>query len=132
MGRRMLVAMLVAACGSGGGGTSVKPIGITPVDPPAQKIACIHQPEDAAAITHARADDLVISYCIGASVDQCFKLDLESGKLERLTQPPEAQERSLTPAAHVETTNPELKVCNTSGCKTLTPQVWPGAAPLHA
>lgn len=132
MGRRALVAVLVAACGGGDRHGPVQPIGITPEKAPPRPPACIRTPDEAAAITHARADDSYVSFCIGASVDQCFKLDLGSGTLEHLSQPPEAQDRALTAAAHVETTNPELKVCNEAGCKTLTPQVWPGAAPLHA
>ncbi|HTL35891.1 MAG TPA: hypothetical protein VL326_22330 [Kofleriaceae bacterium] len=129
----MLVATL-AACGGGGVQEPVKPIGIkpTPATAPPPKPACIRAPDDNAAITHARVDASHVSYCIGAAVDQCFKLDLESGKLEVLPEAPEAQDKALTPVGHVETTNPELKVCNANGCKTLTPQVWPGAAPLHA
>jgi hypothetical protein len=57
---------------------------------------------------------------------------LETARLRQLSEPPAAQERSLTATGRVETTNPDLKVCNGMSCKTLTPQVWPGAAPLRA
>lgn len=58
--------------------------------------------------------------------------DLEAGKLRQLRESPPAQERSLTSTSRVETTHPDLKLCNGMSCKTLTPQVWPGAAPLRA
>ncbi|HUS31834.1 MAG TPA: hypothetical protein VMZ53_25210 [Kofleriaceae bacterium] len=134
MHRLALLVATVAACGGGAAQEPVKPIGIVPVPAvaPPPKPVCIRAPEDVAAITHATADETHVSYCIGEAVDQCFKLDLETGKLDLLAEPPAAQDKSLTPTGHVETTNPELKVCNANGCKTLTPQVWPGAAPLHA
>jgi hypothetical protein len=135
MHRSLLLAATLVACGGGGAQEPVKPIGIKPMPAvaPPPKPTCIRSPEEAAAITHAAADETHVSYCIGAAVDQCFKLELATGKLEHLAEAPEAQEKGLSSAGHVETTNPELKACNASGsCKTLTPQVWPGAAPLHA
>ena len=135
MHRSLLLAATLVACGGGGAQEPVKPIGIKPMaaltQPP--RATCIRSPDEAAAITHATADETHVSYCIGAAVDQCFTLELASGKLEPLAEAPQAQEKGLSTTGHVETTNPELKACNASGsCKTLTPQVWPGAAPLHA
>ena len=77
---------------------------------------------------HASGDETKVQYCIGTTIDQCFSLDLATGALSHLAEVP------ATPpdAAHVETTNPDLKICTGTSCKTLTPQVWPGAAPLHA
>jgi hypothetical protein len=133
MHRWLLVVATLAAC-PGAQPEPVKPIAIAPVPavvaPP--KPACIRAPDESGAITHARGDDESVSYCIGAAVDQCFKVGLKDGTLERLAEPPEAQDKSLAAVGRVETTNPELKVCNVNGCKTLTPKIWPGAAPLHA
>lgn len=99
-----------------------------PPPPPPEKPACIHPPEEDAAITHASGTVARVQYCIGTADDQCFALDLVSGKLSHLAAPP----ASAAQPNHVETTNPDLKVCTGDSCKSLTPQVWPGAAPLHA
>jgi hypothetical protein len=93
--------------------------------------ACVRPPDETAAISHASGNMRRVQYCLGTLVDQCFSLDLVSGQLEHLTAPPPAP-ASPADTARVETTNPELKVCTSGTCKALTPQVWPGAAPLHA
>ncbi len=93
--------------------------------------ACIHPPDETAAISHATGNLRRVQYCLGTSVDQCFSLDLLNGQLEHLAAPPPAP-ASAADTARVETTNPELKICTSGTCKALTPQVWPGAAPLHA
>jgi hypothetical protein len=129
---RVLPVVSLLACGSAATQSQVKPIDIKPMPAAAPVKPCVRQPEEAAPVTHARVDGSVVSYCIGSAVDQCFALDVDAASLKRIEQPPEAQDRSLVPAGHVETTNPDLKVCNTTGCKTLTPQIWPGTAPLHA
>jgi hypothetical protein len=127
------VLVVLVACGGGNASGPVKPITVSPVaEKPAPRPACIRVPEEAAAIMHAGGDDAHVSYCIGTAVDQCFSLELASGKLTALAEPPAAQDKALASAARVETTNPELKVCRGDQCKTLTPQVWPGAAPLRA
>lgn len=137
--RAGLVAAIATLVGCGGGTAPppVKPIKMTvPVEAPKQVVeqpACIKQPEEAAAITHATADDATVSFCVGTAIDQCFSMELASGKLTNLPEAPQGQPRALEASARVETTNPELKVCtDAAGCKTLTPQVWPGAAPLRA
>ena len=123
---------LLASCG-GAAAPAPAPVAAKPAAPPLPaKPTCITPPEDVAPITHASGGEARIQYCIGTAVDQCFALDLGSGQLAHLAAPPAAQPPGLEDAAHVETTNPELKVCNGGGCKTLTPQVWPGAAPLRA
>jgi hypothetical protein len=131
---RLLAVLALVGCGGGSQATEVKPIAIKPVVAavPPPKPACIRPPEEAAPITHATADGSFVSYCIGTAVDQCFKLSLDSGTLEPLAEPPQGQDKGLVATGRVETTNPDLKVCNGNGCKTLTPQVWPGAAPLRA
>jgi len=133
----LIAALAVVGCGGGKASPPVKPIAMDkPAEKPKQaepKEACIKQPEESAAIRHAGGDEAKISYCVGTAVDQCFSLDLASSKLTSLAEPPKGQSPSLQAQAHVETTNPELKVCTEgAGCKTLTPQVWPGAAPLRA
>lgn len=100
------------------------------VEPP--KPACVRPPEETAAVNSATGDAERVGYCVGTAVDQCFSLELSGGTLTPLDKPPVAQPRSLETAGRIETTNPELKVCSGESCKTLTPQVWPGAAPLHA
>ena len=131
-----LVTLALVGC-RGKSSETAKPIAMTlavePVKPPVARAACITPPEELAAIQHATGDGMQVSYCVGTAVDQCFSMDLTTGKLKSLPQPPTAQSRAITSTARVETTNPELKVCTeATGCKTLTPQVWPGAAPLRA
>lgn len=131
---RVLLLVALVGCAGGGAQTEVKPIGIEPVAAVTALPAniCVRQPDEAAPITHATVDGTKVSYCVGTADDQCFVLDLGTGKLRQLSEPPVAQERSINAAGRVETTNPDLKVCNGLSCKTLTPQVWPGAAPLRA
>ncbi len=129
--------MLVSCGGGGKPAAVVKPIEMTaPVKSkpaPTDKPACIKQPEESAAVAHPSGDEERVSFCIGTAVDQCFEIELASGKLTTLSGQPKGQTPSLDAPAHVETTNPEFKVCaEATGCKTLTHQVWPGAAPLRA
>lgn len=130
LARACLVAG-VFACGGSDATHAVKPISVQAVVPP-KKPACIRPPEETGTINSATGDSSRVSYCVGTAVDQCFSLDLPTGTLTALDNPPEPQPRSLDAASRLETTNPELKVCTGEACKTLTPQVWPGAAPLHA
>jgi hypothetical protein len=134
---RVVVVSALVACG--GGASSTPPVspnaagdGATndakPVPPP----PCITPPEDTATIRHATGDAERVSYCIGAAIDQCFALDLTTGKLARLDGPPTAQPRALDAAVRVETTTPDLKVCDGAGCKSLANLIFPGAAPLRA
>lgn len=131
-----VVAAMTVGCVGSDTPPPVKPIAIAdapPPPPPPPKPACIEQPEEAAAIRLANADDTKVSYCVGTAVGQCFSLELATGKLTAIAEPTAGQSPSLEAPARVETTNPELKVCTeATGCKTLTPQVWPGAAPLRA
>lgn len=135
-GWAMVFAVLVG-CGGNKAPTPVKPIAMDPTKAQpkneAPKATCIKPPEESGAITHAGGDESRVTFCVGTAVDQCFTLDLASEKLTSLPEQPKAQSRALEASARVETTNPEFKVCtDTTGCKTLTPQVWPGAAPLRA
>jgi hypothetical protein len=127
----LVAVAALAACG--GAPPPPPPVVIAkPAPPPPPPPPCITPPEELAAITHASGGTASVQYCIGTVVDQCFALELGTGSLTHLATPPPPQPPGLDAEAHVETTNPELKVCNGDACKTLTPQVWPGAAPLHA
>jgi hypothetical protein len=124
------VLLLLSACS--GGASKPPPEAPKPVvheEPkPPPKPACVQTPEGEAAITHASVNGGRVQYCVGTVVDQCFALDLASGALTHLDAPPAA----TAEPNHIETTNPDLKVCTGDQCKSLTPQVWPGTAPLHA
>lgn len=123
------VVVMVIACGG------KPPPPVVKVEQPPPKVepappACIAPLEDTTlAITHAVADGDRVAYCVGARDDQCFALDTATGAFERLAQPPGKAELAN---AHVETTNPELKVCQQDSCTTLTPNVLPAAAQIHA
>jgi hypothetical protein len=133
----LVVLAEVGGCGRTPSSPPVKPIAISaPTDrgkAAASKAACIKPPEESGSILHAGGDDSYVNYCVGTAVDQCFSIELATGTLTSLLEQPKAQLPALVAAARIETTNPELKVCtDATGCKTLTPQVWPGAAPLRA
>lgn len=92
--------------------------------------ACITPPDEAGAITRASAEGTSrVHYCIG-DTSQCYALDLNTGKLDRLANLP--RPRGATDGARLETRNPELTVCTGESCKTLTQKVLPSAAQLHA
>ncbi|MGE5182082.1 MAG: hypothetical protein ACM31C_08470 [Acidobacteriota bacterium] len=123
-----LVALGVAGCF---GGKTPAPTLVKATEPPKPPPpACVRPPDVTAPISHASGTLRAVSYCVGSGNDQCFALDLVSGQLTHLEGPPPGI--SPQDGVHVETTSPALKVCTGSTCKALTPQVWPGAAPLHA
>ena len=128
--RSSWVLVLLAACGGSSKPPPEPPKVVTKEPPPkaAPKPSCVQAPEGEAAITHASASGGRVQYCVGTVVDQCFALDLATGALTHLDAPPAAAAQPN----RVEATNPDLKVCTGDSCKSLTPQVWPGAAPLHA
>src|SRR5262245_22272077 len=113
-----LAVIGVAACG---GLSKHTPAPATKSLPP----PCIAPPDSATPITHALGDHGRVEYCIG---NDCFALELATGRLARLHEAPTAK----TPVARVEATSPELKVCTGGYCQALTPDVMPGTTPLHA
>ena len=133
MRRVLFVFGLVAACG----GEPLPPPVVVhapappPAPPPPPPPPCITVPDEDAAITHATVTGASVTYCIGASPERCFSLELGTAALAKLPGAPPAPE-PVASTAHVETTNPELKVCTPSACKTLTPKIMPGTTPLHA
>jgi hypothetical protein len=130
MNRRALLATLVvlggcpAARSPASKATAVT--AKTPKSAPAP--ACIKPPETEATVTRASGDAAHVAFCIGATTDECFGLDLAGGKLVRLAEAPVTDHSG----AHVEMINPELKVCTGADCKTMTAKVLPGVAALHA
>jgi hypothetical protein len=121
---RAWMVLAVAACGG-------KPPPAPPPKPaPTVVVAMDDEP---VAITNAVADGDRVQYCVGVSSDQCFGLDTQTGKFERLAAPP-TQEVGAGPSgsARVVTTNPDLKVCQQTDCKTLTKKVLPAAAQIRA
>ena len=128
MVRSALALMLLAACASTKPGPS-KATDIT-ANPPrgTPRPPCIQPPELDSVITNARVDGTRLGFCIGKTPEQCFQLEMVSGILTRLKAPPTI-ERS---GAHVETTNPELKVCKDQACTSLTPKVLPTMMGLRA
>jgi hypothetical protein len=112
---------LLVACSKPHPVPPAAPIAKAPEPPPPP---CIAVADDTPRITHARAGDTNVAYCLGKD---CFAMDLDSGKLARLDAPPPDD----SPSVHVETTNPEVKVCTGTSCKTLTSKIMPGTDPLH-
>jgi hypothetical protein len=130
---RAWMVLAVATCGS-------KPPPAPPQKPNPPLVvapppACIKPMDDEpVAITNAVADGDRVQYCVGVSSDQCFGLDTQTGKFERLAAPPKPETAGSGPSgsARVVTTNPDLKVCQQTDCKTLTQQVLPAAAQIRA
>ena len=126
---RWLVLMVVAACGG------KSPPVVKTADQPPPKVAaaapaCIKPlEEETLAITNAVADGTLVKYCVGANTDQCFRLDTATGAFEKLQEAPQKAELAN---AHVETTNPDLKVCQLDDCKTLTQKVLPALSQIRA
>ena len=127
---RLALVAVIAACG----GSSPKPAPVTktepPPAPPPPAPACIKPlEEETVAITPAVADGTRVEYCVGGNRDQCFALDTANGNFEKLDAPPKS---TALANAHVETTTPEIKVCQMENCKTLTPKVLPTMAQMRA
>jgi hypothetical protein len=120
-----LAITCAAACG---GKPPPPPASTAPVAPPPLP-KCVHPPDEARAISHASGDPTRLQYCVGKAADQCFALDLATGAIDHLAAAPTD---AAPTAAHVVSTDPELKVCTGDDCKALTASIWPGAAPIHA
>jgi hypothetical protein len=124
-----LAVLFAAACGSKPPPPVAKAPPPKPAPPPPAP-ACIRPLDDSTvAITHALADGGRVKYCIGGNADQCFALDTASGTFEKLSEPPKQE---VLANARVETTNPDLKVCQVDQCKTLTEKILPSMAQIRA
>ncbi len=131
--RAMAMATLALSAIGCGGSSPAAPSAVAratqaPTQILPQQAVCITQPDDGATITRASIADGNATFCVGDSM-QCFTFALESSTLDRLGAPPAVSE---VDGAHVETTSPELKVCQDDGCQTLTPKVLPAAARIRA
>jgi hypothetical protein len=135
-----LVVVAAAGIALGACGESAPPartvVVAVPEPPPLPKPKppppCIAVPDDDAGIQHATVIGSRVGYCVGAGSDRCFALDIGNGELEHLAGPTPDIDPTASATAHVETANPELKVCTPSACKTLTSKILPGTVPLHA
>jgi hypothetical protein len=126
---RWVAVLFAAACGAKA--PPPPPIAKAPPPKPAPPPPACIQPldESTVAITHATVDGAQVKYCIGGNADQCFALDTASGAFAKLTEPPKAD---VAPTVRVETTNPDLKVCQVDQCKTLTAKVLPAMSQIRA
>ena len=131
--RRFALAAVLAGLATTSCGAKPAPAPVVkapPPKPPPVAPACIQPMDDAAvAITDASADGTRVKYCIGGNADQCFSLDTTSGAFDKLGERPKPETAGT---ARVETTNPDLKVCQAEQCKTLTAKVIPAAAQIRA
>ena len=132
MTRWLVTAALLAQPAACGGlqpqGPEAPEIQVGAAAPPRALPPCIPPSDEPIAISHAGVDGTRVRYCVGPGDAQCFALDLESGALVQLRERPPAEPAT----AHVETVAPELKVCNSQICKSLTPNVLPAAARISA
>jgi hypothetical protein len=130
MSRTAALAALVLGAGCGASrppASKATPIVANPpVSPPAP--ACIKPPEAEGMVTRATVDGVKLAFCIGATAPQCWSLDLDGGELSPLAEPPV----TARDGAHMETINPELKVCTGADCTSLTPKVLPNVAAIQA
>lgn len=97
---------------------------------------CVAQSEQA-VIGMSSAEDGLVSFCVadGNGESQCYEVELERKKYERLPKPPLPQPATLaTPAARVRSTASEVRVCVGDGdtCKSLKPKVKAGENPIEA
>ena len=129
MVRGALALMMLAACASAKPGPS-KATDIT-ANPPRRRPRppCIQPPELDSAITSAQSEGTRVAFCIGKTPEQCFGLELVSGRLTRLEKPPATAQ---SPGAYVELAKPKLDVCKDNTCTSLTPKVLPAMTGLRA
>lgn len=122
------LALIASLAGCFSRGEPVRVASMPPPPPP--PLPCIQGNEDASAAIHdARADGQRVEFCVGDGNGQCFAFDTASGALSQLAAPPVA---APVPGARVAVTNPDLQVCRDAACTSITPQVLPSSAKLHA
>jgi hypothetical protein len=128
MVRGALALMMLAACASSKPGPS-KATEVT-ANPPRgmPRPACIEPPELDSSITRVKAVGTYLSFCVGKVAEQCFRIQLVSGKMSRLAKPPVVEPTG----AHVELANPKVEVCKDDACTPLTPKVLPTMMGLRA
>ena len=142
-----LVASLVAS-GAGCGGTvkTVPPpakVATKPAKKPIKKKKkppeiCIAQGEQS-VIGMPAADGDLVQFCVadGNGASQCYSVELDTKKLDKLVAPPIPQAPTMTaPAARLQSTLTEVRVCVGDGdgkCTALKPRIKKGGEnPLEA
>jgi len=79
-----------------------------------------------AMVGMATADETSASFCVsdGEEANECFHVDLEASKFEKLDAQPKPQALTLAESeARIETTPTEIKVCKGEDCKVVKPKV---------
>ncbi|MCE9574563.1 MAG: hypothetical protein K8W52_15555 [Deltaproteobacteria bacterium] len=107
-----------------------------PKPPPPPPPVCVKAGAEMSAIGSPSADAAAASFCVsdGAESNECFSMDLATGKLAKASAPSAAQQGALGEThARVETTATEVKVCVGEACKTFKPAVPKGSEnPIEA
>jgi|SRR5688572_9069679 hypothetical protein len=132
--KALWIACLVAVAACGGGEPKKperpiekpKPVVKKPPPPPP---VCIKGGDAMGAIGGATGDATSAAFCVSdGSSNECFSADLDSGKFDKLAEPPAPQPAAVTPPEEkVETTATEVKICKGEECTTLTPKVKKGS-----
>lgn len=125
--RAALVACLVAAaCGGGDAKKPTTPTRVEPVvgKPPGPPPVCIQGGDATGAIGGATGSDTGAEFCVSDGSNQCFSVDLASGKYTKLDAPPTPQPAAIDPGdVKVDTTATAIEVCKGKECKTVSPKV---------
>jgi hypothetical protein len=124
------LSILFVACGGGGDKkTPVKPKPEPIDDPPPKPVAkpvCMKGGDAMAQIGGATGGDDGAEFCVsdGADLNECFAVELASGKYTKLETPPTPQAVALRPTeVKVDATPTDVKVCKGDDCKTIKPKV---------
>src|SRR5262249_35131791 len=121
-----LVVPLVIACGSKPKPAPPPVVHDEPKPPPPAPV-CVRAGAEMPATGSAGGGDGPAHFCIpdGTETNQCFSVDLTSGKLGKAGSPGAAQNAAVAEGkARVETNATEVKVCagnDESACKTFKP-----------
>jgi len=88
--------------------------------------ACVRPGVEMSLIGRATANARAVRFCVsdGAETNKCYRIDLDSGELTRLHEPPQAQSIAVAgDQARVETTPTEVNVCKGTACQSFRPRV---------
>ena len=135
-------SFVVVAAGCGGGTKKVAPpvkVATKPVRKPVKKKppppVCVAQGEQS-VIGMSTADGDLVQFCVadGSGGSQCYGVELDQKKFDKLATPPIPQSPTMaSPAARLQSTPQDVTVCTGDGaCKTLKPRVKKGENPIEA